>query len=189
MVNTVRYLIIHHTGGTEKNPLADTSHHTLEIIHEYHRSLGWGKVGYHYVIEKDGKLRQGRLDTEQGSHCNQQENGISMNFQSLGIAIAGNFDFSFPTQAQEATLKKLLQEKLKQYNLSPSKILPHRHWASKTCYGRKLSEDWARNLVISTPVQSEVQIQLNQCVVDKIILEKKVLWYNSLLESIKSLIR
>jgi len=45
------YIIIHHTGAEEK----DTAQ-----VRRYHLSLGWQDIGYHYVIERDGKVVPGR---------------------------------------------------------------------------------------------------------------------------------
>lgn len=140
-MNVPKYLIVHHTGGTDLDPLADTSHHTFAIVDEYHKSLGWGKIGYHYFIDKAGKLTQGRKDNEEGAHC------IGYNLQSLGICLAGNFDLTLPTEAQKKTLAKLLADKLKQYAIPLEKIVPHRFAQSKTCYGKLLGDDWARSLV------------------------------------------
>lgn len=139
MMNRPSKIIVHHTGGTESNPLADTSSHTFKVIDDYHRSLGWGKIGYHYFIEKDGKVTQGRQDTEVGAHT------IGQNDTSLGICLAGNFDSTMPPKAQIASLRGLLLEKTQQYGVT--QILPHRAFSSKTCYGRKLSDTWASELI------------------------------------------
>ncbi len=63
--NVPELFIIHHTGGTDANPLADTSHHTAKIVEDYHLSLGWGGIGYHFFIEKNGKLWAGRPELEE----------------------------------------------------------------------------------------------------------------------------
>ena len=60
MLNTPQYIFVHHTGGTDKDPFADTSHHTFEGVKNYHLSLGWQDIGYHYFIEKDGTVHTGR---------------------------------------------------------------------------------------------------------------------------------
>lgn len=146
-INTPDKLIVHHTGGTDANPLADTSHHTFEIVDAYHKGL-WGfrstlghYIGYHYFIEKDGKVTQGRADNEEGAHT------LGQNTKSIGICLAGNFDATLPTEAQIKALTKLLKELSVKYNIPASNIFPHRKFANKTCYGSKLANDWAANLV------------------------------------------
>jgi N-acetyl-anhydromuramyl-L-alanine amidase AmpD len=140
-MNTPEYLIVHHTGGTDADPLADTSHHTFAIVNEWHVAKGWGKIGYHYFIDKEGILTQGRLDDEEGAHT------IGYNQKSLGICLAGNFDLTMPTQAQIDTLTKLLNDKVKQYGIPVEKVVPHRFASPKTCYGKLLSDDFARKLI------------------------------------------
>lgn len=151
-MNKPEFIIVHHTGGTDANPLADTSHHTFKIVDDYHKSLGWGGIGYHYFIELDGKITQGRKDTEEGAHT------IGYNKKSIGICLAGNFDTTLPSPAQITALTALLKEKMVQYSIQSEKILPHRHFASKTCYGRRLADNWARNLVTKSSTKPNSQI-------------------------------
>lgn len=144
-----KYIIIHHTGGTDENPRADTSHHTFETVDESHRkkwnfksTLGY-YIGYHYFIEKDGKITQGRADDEIGAHT------LNFNDKSIGICLAGNFDVSYPTAEQEKSLRLLLKGLQLRHNTPYSKILPHRKFAQKSCYGWKLQDNWAANLTKS----------------------------------------
>lgn len=143
----IKYIIVHHTGGTDAQPLADSSNYTVQQCDKDHRdrfnmksSLGW-YVGYTYYIAKDGTITQTRKDGEIGAHT------VGYNVNSIGICLAGNFDATLPTEAQIASLKKLLSEKSKKFNVPLSNIVPHRAFAKKTCYGTRLSEDWARNLI------------------------------------------
>lgn len=150
-MNRPKYLIVHHTGGTNADPLADTSHHTFEMVNEYHRQL-WNfrsslghYIGYHYFIEKNGKVTQGRADYDDGAHC------IGKNTTSIGICMAGNFDRpgSLPTKEQTDSLKRILLTLKNTYSIRDADIVPHRKFANKTCYGNNLADDWARRLISS----------------------------------------
>src|SRR3990167_5299877 len=94
MGNNIKYLIVHHLGGTS-NPLQDTSNQTFEEVNAWHRnardsdgsfkyhygqpsSLGY-YLAYHYLILKNGKVVQARADNEKGFHT------IGYNEQSLGL--------------------------------------------------------------------------------------------------------
>jgi len=135
-------IIVHHTGGTDKNPLEDTSHHTASIIKNWHvNGLKWSDIGYHWVIEKDGKIVAGRDEKLQGAHA------IGENTQSVGICLSGNFDATLPTEAQKESLTKLLKEVQGRYNIPTTEIHPHRDFSAKTCYGNKLGDAWASELV------------------------------------------
>lgn len=142
-----KYIIVHHTGGTDAQPLADSSNYTVAQCDADHKvrfnmksSLGF-YVGYTYFIDKAGVVTQTRKDTEEGAHTK------GYNSNSIGICLAGNFDATMPTDAQIKSLTILLQEKMKQYAISVTNIVPHRTFANKTCYGNKLPNDWAQKLV------------------------------------------
>lgn len=153
MSNRPIYLIVHHTGGSNANPLQDSSNFTFKMCNDLHRvtfnmlsSLGYW-VGYHYYIEKDGKVYQARSDNEEGAHAR------GYNSHSLGICLAGNFDATDPTEAQKVALKALLLQKTAQYSIPATNVLPHRRFASKTCYGKRLPDTWAQDLMHSLPTK------------------------------------
>ena len=98
------YIIIHHSAN--KNS-------TFENVDAYHRSKGWGGIGYHYFIEKSGEVKIGRQDTEIGAHCKAD----GMNYKSIGICLAGNFLEHLWTSAQLKSLEKLLFQLEKKYDI------------------------------------------------------------------------
>jgi len=132
-------IIVHHSGGTDKYPLMDTSNHTAAMMEEWHLSNGWEGLGYHYVIHKDGEIWLGRPEHYHGSHC------VGHNSDSIGICLAGNFDLTLPTQAQIDSLIKILKSIKERYNIK--EIVPHRKFSNKTCYGKNLSDTWASDLI------------------------------------------
>jgi hypothetical protein len=169
------WLIVHHVGGTEANPHADTSGATFAEVNEWHEhnplislgipsSLGF-YIGYHYFIDKQGVVTQGRADTDEGAHCK------GMNTTSLGICLAGNFDVTYPTKAQTDSLRKLLSEKSQQYGISHDHIVPHRRFSSKTCYGTNLDGSWASDLVTGD-ADPRIPILLQLVAMYKQLIEK-----------------
>lgn len=141
--NNPEWLIVHHSGGTDANPLADTSEHTAKGMELWHIGLGWEGLGYHYVIHKDGAIWKGRPEHYHGAHTK------GYNTKSIGICLSGNFDATLPTLAQEKSLKELLNSLSEKYSIGKDKIVPHRHSANKTCYGNKLSDTWASDMIES----------------------------------------
>lgn len=98
------YIIIHHSG----NPKS-----TFKSVDEYHRSKGWGGCGYHYFIEKSGKVYQGREENEIGAHCKSDR----MNYKSIGICLAGDFTKYSPNGKQMKSLEKLVLEFEQKYKI------------------------------------------------------------------------
>jgi len=132
-------ILVHHTGGTDKNPLEDTSHHNTKVIETWHLQKGWNGIGYHYVIEKDGTIVRGRPEHVEGAH------EPKMNKKSIGICLSGNFDATLPTPLQIENLCTLLKDITSRYSIK--EIVPHRKYAKKTCFGNKLSDTWASDLI------------------------------------------
>ena len=145
---TPLFLIVHHSFTPKDLPAgqAESSFNTTHKNQGYPiSSLGW-YIGYHYVIYGNGEVRQYRQDKEIGAHTAQQ----NMNFQSLGICLSGNFDTELPNPAQTEALRKWLVQKTGQWNIPATNIYPHRKFVVyKSCYGSRLADDWARNLIIN----------------------------------------
>jgi N-acetylmuramoyl-L-alanine amidase len=152
-------IIVHHSGGTDKYPLMDTSNHTAKDMESWHLSLGWEGLGYHYVIHKNGDVWFGRPEHRNGAHC------IGHNTDSIGICLSGNFDLTLPTKEQESSLRKLLISLMERYNITKDKIVPHRKYANKTCYGKNLKDDWASNLTV---VNTEEFIKIPKKLADEL---------------------
>lgn len=78
-------------------------------IDRWHRNQGYLKVGYHFVIRRDGKVEQGRKLSERGAHVE------GFNHCSVGICLVGGVDANLKpsnnfTEAQFAALKALLAD-------------------------------------------------------------------------------
>ena len=161
MINKPEYLIIHHSGGTDANPLQDSSNYTVAMCNNDHKrfgmlsSLGY-YVGYHYIIEKNGKVTQCRADNEDGAHT------IGYNSKSIGIMLCGNFDATLPTAAQEEALKTLMLLLIGKHSIALENIVPHRKFANKTCFGKKLSDTWARDLLKKKALNPEAEVLLGK---------------------------
>lgn len=54
-----------------------------EDIDRWHKQRGWFRIGYHYVIRRDGTVEKGRPDDQPGAHAR------GYNHVSLGICMAG----------------------------------------------------------------------------------------------------
>ena len=55
-------------------------------IDSWHRTRGFLKIGYHFVIRRDGKVEVGRRDDEVGAHAE------GHNAASLSICLVGGLD-------------------------------------------------------------------------------------------------
>jgi len=158
--NNPTQIFVHHSGGTDANPLADTSEHTAKGMELWHLGKGWDGLGYHYVIHKNGDVWRGRPEHRNGAHA------VGYNTKSIGICLAGNFDATLPTQAQIESLKELMLEVKSRHDISA--IRPHRSVANKTCYGNRLGDTWAADLLNDVPSTD----QLGTCESEKAEIKK-----------------
>ena len=91
----------------------------------------WRDIGYHWVIRRDGTVEKGRPEHEAGAHC------LGHNANSIGVCIVGGTkkDVRIPednfTEAQFASLAKLVRELLERY--PGATIHGHCEYAAKAC--------------------------------------------------------
>src|SRR5262249_34581476 len=78
-----------------------------------------GDIGYHFVIDRDGRLWEGRSLKYQGAHVKDN------NEHNIGIMTLGNFDLQSPTSAQLTTLKHTVSTLARQYNAPPTHTYTH----------------------------------------------------------------
>ena len=97
---------------------------TAEDIHRWHKERGWDGIGYHHVIERKGKLVNGRPEYWQGAHAS------GHNKNSLGVCLIGTDKF---TIEQWSILENLVRKLLIKY--PQSKIIGHNEISDKTCPG------------------------------------------------------
>ena len=91
----------------------------------------WSDIGYHYVIELDGSVHNGRpLDTP-GAHCKgHNQNSIGICYIG-GLTADGKAPKDTRTEAQKQSLLKLLRELKAKY--PNATIHGHNEFANKAC--------------------------------------------------------
>mgnify|MGYP003607694039 CR=1 FL=1 len=130
-------IVIHHAAMPPATSRPD--------IHDLHLSNGWAGIGYHKVILADGTVEDGRPLSTVGAHA------LGANQRSVGIVLVGNFNLQPPPEVQLAAAVRVTQDLLRQYNLGPDKVLPHRGVTKGTvCPGLLFPwEDFARRIAVS----------------------------------------
>lgn len=99
-------------------------------IDSWHRQRGFNGIGYHYVVELDGHIAQGRPVHLAGAHCK------GHNSNSIGVVYVGGLDADgcaadTRTAAQRKALAGLLGDLRKLY--PGAAIHGHRDFAAKDC--------------------------------------------------------
>lgn len=134
----------------------------IDVIRKLHLERGFDDVGYHFVIEENGKIRNGRKVEIQGAHVKGD------NIDSIGICVCGNFEVNQPSECQIRALKSLICKLYKKFG--KLKILGHKDYpASDTlCPGHYLY----KLLPALIPVSNELKKSKNSLPkVDKKIIK------------------
>lgn len=93
-------------------------------------------VGYHYLIEADGTVRQARAENEIGAH------DAGENSNSLGICLAGDFSKRYPSELQSASAALLVKQIRTRWPIPVTRIEPHRWDDTTECPGTLLADNW-----------------------------------------------
>lgn len=130
-MNGIGLLTFHHSGDPRpfvENDYAGTASH-LEYVRQYHRSRGFQDIGYHFAIDRMGRVWQLRSLKYQGQHVRYN------NEHNIGVVVLGNFELQKPTQAQFDRIRSFGNLLRKQYNLPISRVKTHQEIVSTECPG------------------------------------------------------
>jgi hypothetical protein len=144
---SVHLLVVHHTAlkvqGDTRSGIE-----RMQALYAYHsNSRGWGDIGYHYVIDEEGQIYEGKEGGARvvGGHV------YCGNIGTVGVALMGNFELEKPSQEQMKSLQWLLDDVRKRYGIDLDEVvrfhgkpLPaivgHRELVSTDCPGYYVKE-------------------------------------------------
>lgn len=119
--------IILHCSATPKGRDVKTA-----TIKTWHTSppRNWSDIGYHYVIELDGKIKSGRPMYRSGAHTKGHNNSVGICYVG-GLSLDGKTSEDTMTKAQVAALKSLVKTIRKRHgNLT---LHGHNEFSNKDC--------------------------------------------------------
>lgn len=126
-------ITIHHQGaGVFKDTTQDSVIAQINSVCEGHRSLKYGDIGYHFIVDYAGRLWEARSIIHEGAHVSRE------NEHNIGIMALGNCQEQKPSKEQMATVLRIVD--LLQHNsgVKPSRIYGHLDIGSTICPGRYL---------------------------------------------------
>jgi len=141
----VKKIILHHT--VTSNGASDPAA-VLRAIYHYHAvTLGWGDIGYNYIVDRNGNVYEGRFGGEgvRGAHAAQFNEG------TIGVAILGNYQSERAPDPLLQGLASLLSWLCARHQIQPQgrsvyngrdlpNILSHREVSYTTCPGALFTE-------------------------------------------------
>lgn len=135
-------ITVHHSAEADPVPLDGSLESSSEGLRQIQRSHlkskqpPWGDIGYHFVIDPQGRVFQGRELAWQGAHASGNNN-----IQNIGVCLMGNFEEEHPTADALASLGKLLDNLRRVYSIPRREVHTHQQFKSTACPGKNL-EPW-----------------------------------------------
>lgn len=135
-MNGISKLTIHHEGWTAVNFTSKTATaERLEKIRKYHTGENrWGDIGYHYIVDRAGRVWEGRPIQYQGAHVSKN------NEHNVGILVLGNFEKQSPSSAQLKSLYTTTAALTKQHRIKTKLVRSHKEINPTTCPGKNLQK-------------------------------------------------
>ncbi len=133
-MGSIQRITIHHEGGTPVwfDDTASTSKRLESIRRSHLRRLHAGDIGYHYIIDRAGRVWEGRPLHYQGAHVRDN------NEKNVGIMTLGNFDLQQPTDAQIGTLRQAVSTLMRQHRVPLTRVYTHQELKITSCPGKSL---------------------------------------------------
>ena len=136
-MRNIKYIIVHCSATAEGRDF-----HAKDID-RWHRHRGFNSIGYHYVVDLDGKIEAGRPESQVGAHC-QGYNSVSIGVCYIGgLAKDGKTPKDTRTPAQKRMLNDLLRKLVKQF--PGSRICGHRDLSPDLNHDGKIEpNEWVK---------------------------------------------
>ncbi len=129
--HSISRITVHHTAveleSNRRAPARARQHQA------YHQSLGWADIAYHFLIDAEGNVYEGRPVSAVGD--------TATDYDPTGhllICCEGNFDRQQLPAAQYEALLRVLAWGTVEFAIDPAAIAGHRDYASTTCPGDDL---------------------------------------------------
>ncbi len=117
-----QYIVLHHSA---------TPRGSAAIFDKIHRSRGWDELGYHFVIGNGQGAPNGLVEVggrwlkqKHGAHCKVAEHPEYNDF-GVGVCLVGDFDRTYPTEAQIDSCAQVVRYVMRRYGIPASRIRGH----------------------------------------------------------------
>jgi hypothetical protein len=133
---------IHHSATPfDATDVAMTAAHISGIQRTHQGDRGWADIGYHFLIDRSGRIWEGRELRWQGAHAGNHE----LNAGNVGICVLGDYSVRGLSSTQESSLTRLLDWLRKKNGIAAGNVFTHREirehndHGSSECPGPKIT--------------------------------------------------
>ncbi|WP_128374942.1 peptidoglycan recognition family protein [Streptomyces cavernae] len=158
-------ITVHHTATPNDDPDPAA---TVRAIYQFHAVTNdWGDIGYHFLIDEEGRIYEGRYSGDDGIPAHNADGKLvtafhvgGFNSGNLGIALLGTLVDQGPTDAARASLTRLIRVLVRFHGVDPKaqvtyvnpvngtkkdvpEISGHRDWMETECPGATMYAELA----------------------------------------------
>jgi hypothetical protein len=131
-------LTLHHSDVLMRSDGERATAAQIYAIQEHHVGReGWSDIGYHFLIDRAGRIWEGRSLQWQGAHA-----GGDNNKGNIGVCLLGRFvrgsGGQEPSPAQLAALERMLRHLCQAHSIGPQGVYFHRTFRNTDCPGARL---------------------------------------------------
>lgn len=134
-------IIVHCTATRADWAKQKSTRWRVDEVRRWHvDEIGWLDIGYHFLVDRDGTVANGRPVEITGAHCkghNQNTIGIAL-FGGHGSTAHDKFLNHFTPQQDDA-LRKLIADLRREFP-SINKVTGHNRYSAKACPGFIVNE-------------------------------------------------
>lgn len=132
-MNGVNRITVHHDAIRSDNIRTQRDAASrLNQVRASHLREGWADIGYHYVIDPQGRVWEARPLGYQGAHVKDK------NEHNIGVMCMGNFEMQRPTPQQTAALDAFVASLMQRHRIPASRVYTHQELGQTACPGRNL---------------------------------------------------
>lgn len=131
----IERIVVHDLGCRISSPACNSdtvnSISLIQNIYRFHAvTHGWGDIGYNYIIDRQGRIYEGRFggNGSRGAHLYHSRKCQNFNINSVGIMLLGNYTLTLMPQAMEDSLARLSGWLAATNGFEPSAITTSEVW-------------------------------------------------------------
>jgi hypothetical protein len=125
-------ITLHHSGVEYTGrPIAKEY---IKAIQGYHqREMGWADIAYHFIIDLEGNVYEGRSTDWVGDTATEYDPS-----DQVLICVLGNYEIQQPSEKQLDSISQLMVWIMKKHNIKRTSIAAHKDLAKTVCPGKNL---------------------------------------------------
>jgi hypothetical protein len=114
--STIKAVVLHHTAGKNGYTAAQVPS-IIRGDYAYHLSRGWCDIGYNALVDRFGRIWEGRAGGLDKAVIGAHAGGF--NIDTFGVSMIGNYDVTRPSSAAVNAVAKVFAWKLAQFHRDP----------------------------------------------------------------------